>query len=319
MSQAFDVVCAGIVVVDHLAAPVDALPAAGQLVLTDECFLSIGGCASNVAVDLARMGVRAAIAGCVGNDSFGQFARGVLEQHGVDTHCLVVSDRASTSQTLILNVRGEDRRFIHHVGANAVYSAEHLPREQIRRAKVFYVGGYFLMDRLTPAALAEVFRDARAHGVLTMLDVVTPGPMDYLAALEVLLPQTDYFMPNCDEGTLMTGLSTPLDQAERFRAMGAGTVVITCGGSGSVLVSGDRRLRAGVYPVPFVDGTGGGDAFDAGFICGLLEGASPERRLALGSALGASCVRQTGATDGVFTRPQAEAFIRERQLSIESI
>ena len=100
----------------------------------------------------------------------------------------------------------------------------------------------------------------------------------------------------------------------RARAIGAGTVVITCGGRGSVLVTEGMRLEAGVYPTSYVGGTGAGDAFDAGYIAGLLEEADPLRCLQWGSALGASCVRAVGATESVFTRAEAEAFMQAHPL-----
>src|SRR5438552_486359 len=57
MSVQSDVLCAGIVVADHVCNPIPRVPAAGELVLTDRFLLTIGGCAANVAVDLTRMGV----------------------------------------------------------------------------------------------------------------------------------------------------------------------------------------------------------------------------------------------------------------------
>jgi sugar/nucleoside kinase (ribokinase family) len=78
-------------------------------------------------------------------------------------------------------------------------------------------------------------------------------------------------------------------------------------------------LKAGVYPTEFRDATGGGDAFDAGFICGLLQKADATRCLELGSALGASCVRKSGATAGVFTRDEAESFLRSHRLVVTPI
>jgi sugar/nucleoside kinase (ribokinase family) len=71
--------------------------------------------------------------------------------------------------------------------------------------------------------------------------------------------------------------------------------------------------------MPYVDGSGGGDAFDAGYICGLLEQRPPEDCLRLASALGASCVRAIGTTPGVFTRAECEAFLREHTLRIERL
>lgn len=317
MSSSVDVVVAGIVVVDHVAAPVDHLPDAGQLVLTDDCIVSIGGSAGNVAVDLSKMGISNSICGCVGDDAFGGFAKDYLKRHGVGMDCLTTVPGIATSQTLIVNVKGQDRRFIHHKGANDVFSSEHFPSDQIARSKLLYIGGFFLMDKLTAPEVRKVFQEAQKNGVITMLDVVTPGPGDYLSALEIVLPHTDVFLPNNDEAKLITGADDPVEQAEVFRKLGAKTVVITCGGKGSVLISDSCRIRAGAFPVEFVDGTGGGDAFDAGYIAGLLQNAPPRECLRLGSALGASCVQQSGATDGVFTREQLEAFLQTHDLQIE--
>jgi sugar/nucleoside kinase (ribokinase family) len=115
----------------------------------------------------------------------------------------------------------------------------------------------------------------------------------------------------------LTGLSDPLEQAERFRDAGAATVVITQGQKGSLLVGDGLRLRAGVYPSKFVSGTGSGDAFDAGYIAGLLAGEDPAGCLRWGSALGASCVQSIGATESVFNRQQAQQFMQEHALEME--
>src|SRR2546421_49762 len=78
---------------------------------------TIGGCAANAAVDLAKMGVRAAVVGGVGGDVFGRVVAEMLRESGVDVSALRVSPDAETSQPLIVNVRGQDRRFIHTFGA----------------------------------------------------------------------------------------------------------------------------------------------------------------------------------------------------------
>ncbi len=110
-----------------------------------------------------------------------------------------------------------------------------------------------------------------------MLDVATPGPGDYLEPLRTVLPHTDVFVPNTDEAALILGETDPVRQARTFRDLGARRVVITRGERGAVSVSDELRVKLGTYPVPFVDGSGGGDAFNAGYIVGLLEGRSEAR------------------------------------------
>jgi sugar/nucleoside kinase (ribokinase family) len=319
MSPSPDVLCAGIVVADHVCTPVSHLPAAGELVLAERILLTIGGCAANVAVDLARMGLAPAVVGRVGDDVFGRVVADMLQGAGVDVSALQVSPGHDTSQTLIVNVAGQDRRFIHTFGANADFRAADIPAERLARCRVLYLGGYLVMPGVAQDELAEVFAAARRAGARTVLDVVTPGPADYLPRLDRLLPHVDVFLPNNHEAGLITGEEEPLRQAEVFRRLGVGTAIITCGGDGTVLVDDRRRLRAGVYPVPFVDGTGGGDAFAAGYVYGLLQGLDAEGCLRVASALGASCVRAVGTTAGVFTRAECEAFLRAHMLPIERV
>jgi sugar/nucleoside kinase (ribokinase family) len=313
-----DCLSAGILVVDHLTAPISHLPGAGELVMADGLPLSIGGNAANVSMDLARLGINVGVAGVVGRDPFGQFAIETLRAGGVDTASIRVLDGVPTSATLILNVQREDRRFIHCAGANAVLKASDIPIERVRQCKVFYVGGYLLMPELEKqGTLAKLFREARQAGAKTMLDVVVPGSGDHWHKFVEILAETDVFLPNNDEAALITGSTDPLEQAERFRAAGVGTVVITQGDRGTLLVEEGRRLRCGIYPSTFVGGTGAGDAFDAGFIAGMLAGEDSVGCLKWGSALGASCVRSVSATDSVFDRAEAMEFIRRHELCIE--
>jgi sugar/nucleoside kinase (ribokinase family) len=101
--------------------------------------------------------------------------------------------------------------------------------------------------------------------------------------------------------------------------MGARRVVITRGDHGLISVSDEQSLRVGAYPVDFVDGSGGGDAFNAGYIVGLLEDRSELDCLKLASAVGASCVRAVGTTAGVFDRSEAEEFLRRHELAVETL
>jgi sugar/nucleoside kinase (ribokinase family) len=319
MNRCADVLCTGIIVADHVSSPIDHLPAAGELVMADKLILTIGGCAANTAVDLVKMGVSTAVAGRVGDDLFGRIVADLLRHQDVDVSAVTVSSGADTSQTLIINVAGQDRRFIHTFGANGEFSAADIPLDRVEHCRVLYLGGYLLMPKVLQDELIPVFAAARRAGARTVLDVAIPGPADYLPRLERLLPHVDVFLPNNHEAGLITGEKDPLHQAELFHRLGVGTAVVTLGSEGAVLVSKETRLRAGVYSVPFVDGSGGGDAFDAGYICGLLQNQSPQECLRLGSALGASCVRAIGTTPGVFTRAECEAFLKTKPLKIEKL
>lgn len=314
-----DCLCAGIIVADHLCEPIAHMPVPGELIMSRRLSLAIGGNASNVSTDLAKLGVRVGLVGRVGDDIFGDFVGRALAEGGVDTTRLIRSPGYDTAGTLIVNVQGEDRRFIHAFGANAAFDGSEVTDEMIRSCRVLYVGGFLLLKNLPSEKLAGWFRTARDAGIPTVLDIVIPEPADYSAQLATVLPFTDVFLPNDDEARLLTGLGDPLQQAQRFHDLGVRTSIVTCGGGGAVMICPDGRFRSGRFDVPFVDGTGSGDAFAAGYVFGLLTDQPPVRCLEIGSALGASAVRVAGATQGVFNRSELESFLRDHRLSVERI
>ncbi len=317
--MAVDCLSVGILVADHLCSPIPRVPRVGELILADSLPLRPGGCAVNAAIDLAKVGVQVGVVGCVGDDAFGNYLIDVMNKSGVETSGVRRDPAVETSGSLIINVDGEDRRYIHSIGASASVRPSDIPLERVRTSKVLYVGGYLLMQGLLDGALTPVFRAARAAGVITALDVVLPGPGDHWRQLEGLLAETDLFLPNTDEAKVITGLDDPVAQADRFRAAGAKTVVITCGEHGTVLVNDHVRLRAGIFRMNYVGGAGSGDAFDAGYIAALLAGGDERTCLAWGSALGASCVRAVGTTEGVFNKAEVEAYLASNRLEIKEI
>ncbi len=319
MSRPIDVLCAGVVVADHLCAPIERLPSAGEIITAPQMLLTLGGGAANTAVDLAKMRVSAAAAGRVGDDDLGRIVAELLRRTEVDVSALQFDAKEATGQSLIINVRGDDRRFITSFGANANFKAADIPLERVQHCRVFHLGGYLVLPAMQQDAVADLFAAARQAGVKTVLDIAVSGPGDYLPQLERLLPHVDVFLPNQDEAAQICGDGDVLQQAEQFCHLGAETTIITCGGGGCVLVNDQVRLRAGTYPAEYVDGTGCGDAFDAGYIFGLLHGMSTEDCLRYATALGASCVRAVGTTPGVFTRDECEAFLRQHTLRIESL
>lgn len=317
-SSEFDVLCVGIITVDHVCAPLRRLPAAGELEMTSRIEPCLGGSAANVALDLKRVGRRVSVACRVGDDVLGRFVAQELVDAGVSCDQVTYSSTARTATTMVVNVRGEDRRFIHDAGANAEFTGEEVPLEVISRARVLYVGGFGLNAALTGENVARLFAAAREAGVLTVLDVVVGGE-DVNAMLTPVLPLTDLFLPNEDEGRAILGVSDPVEQARLFHQRGARCVVITRGAQGTILLDNERYISMDAPSVEQVDGTGGGDAFAAGYIHAWLDGRGPEDCLRFGSALGASCVQAAGATTGVFRSDELAAFVRDHPLTVTAL
>jgi sugar/nucleoside kinase (ribokinase family) len=310
------VLCVGILVADIFVPPLDRVPTAGELVATDDFLTQPGGCAANSAIALRRLGVDAAICGRVGDDPFGEIVLRELGAHGIDTRAVAVTPGVGTSKTVVLPVHGEDRRFIHTFGANASLTAADIPGGLLDAALVVYVGGYLVLPGLHHAELAERLREARAHGVCVILDVVVPSDARAVSldAIAELLPLADYFVPNDDEAALLTGKGDPAAQARVFSDCGAHTVVVKLGERGVHVRSGEMSFDMPAPPVAVVEPSGAGDAFAAGLVVGILEGWELERTIRFASVVGASACTALGCWAGVSTRTAADAFVASHPL-----
>ncbi|GIX04574.1 MAG: kinase [Planctomycetaceae bacterium] len=333
MERAWDCVCGGIVVADLVGAPIESVPEAGGLALLANITFSIGGCASNVAVDLAHLHTRVLLSGYVGEDLFGRAIREQLLSAGVDTCQLMTQPAVPTSSTFVLNIQGEDRRFLHCVGANAHYTAHTIDSGLLSQARVLYIGGYGLLPALTPERVSMLFTQARELGVVTVLNVVLPppGPMTrhaysqrrsniggvYWDWVSPVLPYTDYFIPNRDEAVLVTGHPDVLQQGNMLRETGTKTVIITGGKDGAWCFTRHETWYIPAYNVTAVDATGTGDAFVAGLIWGLLHAEPLEQCLIYGTAMGARCVQVLGATSAATKPDELREFVRSQPLEVQ--
>ena len=301
------VLCAGMLISDLFVPPIQSLPAAGELIEVDGFLNDPGGCAANTAITLAQLGVRSAIAATVGDDDSGRQLRSILDDRGVDTSGVTRSALHTTARTVILTIQGEDRRYIHEVGANGDLTVVAI-EAALGDARVLVIGGYFALPGLDLFELSALLRRARERGIITILDIVVPrAGIDAVAALRELLPSVDIFLPNLDEAATLTGEQDPRDQAVELLSWGCAAVIVTCGQDGAIYADRAAVLRVDPLEVETVDPSGAGDAFTGGLIVGLLEGWPTELSLRFAAAVGASACRGLGCTTSLFTREEALA------------
>ena len=316
-----DVVCLGILIADIFASPIDSLPEAGELRLIEGYLVSAGGCAANTAACLRRLGRQIRVIGKLGRDLFGDFVLGDLKRLDIDTSGVVRSHTEPTSNTYILNVRGEDRRYLHCVGANADFRLSDVDLAALDDARALYVGGYMVMPAFGVGDLVQVFGEAKRRGLITILDVVigaaSSASFDQIAPA---LAHTDLFLPNNDEARALTGRDDPAEQAAVLSRLNPNCIIaITLGREGVLVREQNQVLRAPGFKVGSIDESGAGDAFAAGFITGLLENWPLEQTIRFASAVGASCTRALGCIEGVFDREEALAFLAKNQLEVAAV
>jgi sugar/nucleoside kinase (ribokinase family) len=251
------------------------------------------------------LGVASRVVGKVGRDSFGDYVMSSLAGLGIDVSFVGESESLGTAKTVIVPVAGDDRRYIHTVGANADLARQDFSAESLSGVEVVYLGGYLVLPGLNPAAMVELFEAAHRQGARTILDVVLPGDANAsMDDLRPILPSVDYFLPNDDEAGHLTGEKDPERQAAVFNEAGAATVVITMGAEGLLARTAADTQHFDAPRVDAVDGSGAGDAFAAGLIVGILEGWPLTRSLIFASEVGALACTALGCSAGISDREQ---------------
>jgi sugar/nucleoside kinase (ribokinase family) len=273
--------------------------------LLDDASLVIGGSASITAHGLARLGRPVSLLAAVGDDHFGRFLTGRLEEAGVDVRRVAVRRDLPTGLTVALN-RGADRAMLTLPGAldslteQELYGAlDDLGTEGLRHV---HVASLFLLPSLVPC-LPAFLAHARERGLTTSLDT-NGDPSETWLGVDDLLPHLDVLLPNRAEAVALGGDDDPRLAAAGLAARGPLTVVKD-GPAGAWAVAGDGEVaEVGGTPLRAVDTTGAGDTFDAAFLDAWLDGVPVSDALVRAVAAGARSVGAVGGTAGQPTRDQ---------------
>lgn len=308
-----DVTCLGILVADVMGIPVDVVPERGKLTLVDRMELHGGGCANNTGVGLAKIGIKTAIIGKVGNDGFGDFMVNSLSNSGVDCSGVVRDSKSATSATMVMVHGDGERSFIHYIGANATLTEADINYDVIKRSKILHIAGTFLMPGFDGEPTMHVLKKAKEMGVTTALDTAWDSRGNWMKLLEPCLQYVDYAVPSIEEARMVTGKQEPEDVAKVLMDKGVGTVALKMGSQGCYIKSSNEELRIPIYRVKAVDANGAGDSFAAGFLTGLVNGWDLERTGKFANAVGAFCVTALGATTGIRDQKTIEAFIAAKE------
>lgn len=305
----------------HLDIPV--YPAPGGDGVATRQRMGFGGSAANTAVMLSRLGVRASMIACIGDDEWGEQAFAGLAEQGVDTSLVMRSAVEGTSLNVITVTPDGERTMFAYRGASAHLREEGLP-PSFPGASILHVSGYALLAEPQRSAAVAAVASAHRSGLTVSLDV----PVDPVAAVpEVLLAflaSVDAVVIGAAEARRLTGANDDEDAARRLAAHGPTVVALTGGAAGSLVRIGAATVRAPVPTIQVVDTTGAGDSFCAGLIFGLLRGiAEPELVASLANACGAAAVAVAGAgaqlpsPDGIASAVRAlPPSIAERLLGI---
>ena len=300
----FDVVVVGDLNADIILQG-DVEPAWGQVEkLVDEGYVRLGGSSSIFAHGAARLGLRVAFIGKIGDDALGHMCLDELNAVGVDTSGVVVDPKLRSGFGVAL-AKGTDRAILTYLGSIAELTLDDINWDIVRNAQHMHTGAFFLLKKLM-RDYALLARRAKQHGLTVSLDT-NYDPLQQWYTFGAL-QAVDWFMPNENELKLITGKNGIPVALESLKDTG---VVVKRGTDGASLYHAGQVLSVDAYLVDAVDATGAGDSFDAGFIYGLSQGYSLIHCLQWGAAAGALSTRQAGGTAAQPTTEEVRTFLAQ--------
>jgi ribokinase len=284
------------------------LPAPGETFVGHSFQTGFGGKGANQAVMAARLGAHVAMIGKVGRDVFGEQLLGKFRDQGIDTtHVGTDAERPSGVAAIVVDDAAHNC-IVVIPGANLALS----PQDVRQAAAAIRQADVLLCQLEVPLeTVREALRVAREAGVRSILN---PAPV--AALLDEELQLADLCVPNETEIETLTGhpARTPEEAVAAARlllASGPGTVLVTLGERGVVLVDGETSTHIPAVPVQALDSSGAGDAFIGSLAVFLAEGLALAEAAKRANAVAALSVTRLGTQASFPSRAETEAFLAD--------
>jgi ribokinase len=244
-------------------------PVAGETLSGGVFASGHGGKGSNQAVAAARLGAEVSFLTAVGRDQFGEAARQLWADEGIDASGVRTTDSATMVGFILVDDDGENRIVIAP-GALDDLTPDDVAAfaDRIAEADLLIVS----LEIPLPVAVAAL-RIGHERGVRTLLNPAPAAPLPDEAWQWI-----DILTPNASEARTLTGadpdaVATPDELIDRLRDRFAGTIVLTLGDQGSVIDhDGQRSHMPPVRVEKVVDTTGAGDCFTGALAVALVRG-----------------------------------------------
>lgn len=256
---------------------------------------SCGGSCPNTIITLASLGIKATLAGKVGNDEFGEIYKNRLTSLGVSDELEDCPE--PTGSSIILITPDSERTMNTYLGANRFYAKQDICENTLAQADYFHFTGYMWDTTSQKSAIKHAIKIAKNNGVIITFDIADPFAVgrNRDEFLNLISEHADVVFANSEEARI---LFENYDPYECCKSMGklCDTAIVKNGKMGSFISHKRKLIRIPIQgPVTPTDTTGAGDVYAAGFLYGLCRNRSIEEAGYIASLLAGEIIQQRGA------------------------
>ena len=285
----------------------------GHKVPVGDAISLVAGNGANVAVGLARLGLKTAIYTHVGNkddEEFDDQIKSKLKSEKVDLRYVAEIDSLPSNHNIVLTFNNERTILTHHQNWN--YSLPDL--EQSNCIYLTSLSGSVEKTHL----LSDLVRFLERTGAKL---VFQPGTFQIKLGIKKqsrLLGMTQVLIMNKEEAQIFLSID-PEKKVEmkillqELHDLGPKNVIVTDGREGSFGFDGEYFYQLGLFPAELVEMTGAGDAYASGVTAALLQGKELSEAMRWGTANSAGVVEAIGPQKGLLHKTKMEAVLRAQK------
>ncbi len=284
-----------------------------------------GGAPANVAIAVAKNGLKASMCCKVGDDSFGQFLMNTLAEFGVEAACKELSKDAVTTMAFVTLMENGERvfTFARKPGADMLLKESDVKESDIENSVIIHAGSCSLSAKPESDATIKAMKLGHESGKLVSFDVnyrnvMWDNNMDAcVAAIKDILQYVDLLKLSGEEIDMMGGEE---NLPKLMKEYDISVIVETLGSKGAQAFFGDEVVKVAGHKVKAVDATGCGDAFWGAFLSKLrIQNVSKisdinvnilKTAMEYGNISGCICVQSKGAIASIPTREQIEQYMQ---------
>lgn len=293
-----------------LIAPVESFPGKGGEVSTDKLHKCAGGSAANLCVALARLGQDSRFIGRVGDDPLGHFLIDNFRKEKVDIGQLQIDEKVGTGLQFIAITRDGERTMYGFRGANIYLSVDEIDMGCVKSSRILHISGYALLSDPQRKTTIKILKVAREAGALVSLDVGVLPATRVANRVRSILRSVNILFLGEREASALVGTKKPEKAAKALLKFGPKIVALKLGRKGCLIMTEMEKIRSPAFPIKVVDTTGAGDAFDAGFLTGVIGEWGLKRAARFANAVGALSTTKIGAQSALPNMQEVKRFLR---------
>ena len=284
--------------------------------------VKIAGAESNVAIGLQKLGHTAGWISRVSNDEFGYLILNRIRAEGVDTSQVKFDDKHHSG------IMFKERNYLNETrvtyyrsnSAASCLNPDDIDEDYIASAEILHFSGITpILSESCRLASLKATEFAKRNNTLVSFDpnirMKLWNEKNHTQSIMELMRQADIVSLGVDEADFLLGTRNIDEIFSEIFAMGCAIYITIKNGAEGAWV-GTKDIHVNIPPTKWtrIDAVGAGDAFNAGFIAGLLEQRPIEECGKMGNIMGGLATQTMGDTEGLPRKEEMQKYLNNTKI-----